>query len=286
MAPRSSIRPSSGRGSPPSPPACAGSIGSAWSVTVWETIPFRATFRTARAATNRRALLAETDLFLPTTERARRCLLLEGADDDADPGGRAGDRRRPVRRRLGSPWRGPPDRVAGAARLGEGPLRRDQSTGDGSAGPRLLIVGAGPERTQAAALCRRPGARRPRRGPGRGVRRDAVCLRRRRRASFSPACRSQTWEEQFGLVLAEALAAGAPDDRELVGRDPRGSRGLGRSALHARRLARARAPARGRPPARPPGAAGRISGRGRPSGTRRRRLPKGSRLPTSACSRG
>ena len=49
--------------------------------TVWETIPFRATFRTARAATNRRALLAETDLFLPTTERARRCLLLEGADD-------------------------------------------------------------------------------------------------------------------------------------------------------------------------------------------------------------
>ena len=48
--------------------------------TVWETIPFRATFRTARAATNRRALLAETDLFLPTTERARRCLLLEGAD--------------------------------------------------------------------------------------------------------------------------------------------------------------------------------------------------------------
>ena len=99
--------------------------------TVWETIPFRATFRTARAATNRRALLAETDLFLPTTERARRCLLLEGADDariqvvepgiDVDRFG-AGSAR---------PGDGPSDRVAGPARLGEGPLRRDQSTGDG-----------------------------------------------------------------------------------------------------------------------------------------------------------
>ena len=44
-------------------------------LTVWETIPFRSTFRTARAASNRRVLLAEADLFLPTTERARRCLL-------------------------------------------------------------------------------------------------------------------------------------------------------------------------------------------------------------------
>ena len=40
------------------------------------------TFRTARAAANRRVVLAETDLFLPTTERARRCLLLEGASSE------------------------------------------------------------------------------------------------------------------------------------------------------------------------------------------------------------
>ena len=41
-------------------------------VTVWETIPFRTTFRTARAAANRRVVLTETDpLRLPTTDRAR-----------------------------------------------------------------------------------------------------------------------------------------------------------------------------------------------------------------------
>ena len=32
------------------------------------------------------------------------------------------------------------------------------------------------------------------------------------------------WEEQFGMVLAEAMAAGAPGPRKLQRRDPRGRR--------------------------------------------------------------
>src|SRR5688500_873206 len=50
-------------------------------LTVWETIPFRETFRAARGRGYRRDALAHADLFLAATERARRCLLLEGADD-------------------------------------------------------------------------------------------------------------------------------------------------------------------------------------------------------------
>ena len=95
-------------------------------VTVWETIPFRATFRTARAAANRRVVLAETDLFLPTTDRARHCLLLEGVEPDrievVEPG-------IDVERFAGSfdqAVRQAHDRVAGPAGVGEGALRCDQ----------------------------------------------------------------------------------------------------------------------------------------------------------------
>ena len=49
-------------------------------LTVWETIPFRETFRAARGRGYRRDALEHADLFLAATERARRCLLLEGAD--------------------------------------------------------------------------------------------------------------------------------------------------------------------------------------------------------------
>ena len=49
-------------------------------LTVWETIPFRDTFRAFRGRGYRRDALAHADLFLAATERARRCLLLEGVD--------------------------------------------------------------------------------------------------------------------------------------------------------------------------------------------------------------
>ena len=94
--------------------------------TVWETIPFRSTFRTARAAANRRALLAETDLFLPTTERARRCLLLEGAAPERIQVVEPGIDVERFAARLRARGRRAPDRLARTSRVGEGPLRRDQ----------------------------------------------------------------------------------------------------------------------------------------------------------------
>lgn len=177
--------------------------------TVWETIPFRSTFRTARAAANRRALLAETDLFLPTTERARRCLLLEGAP--------------PERIQVVQPGIDVERFAAGSAGAGEGHLIvspgrlvwekghydviRALATIAGEAS--LLIVGAGPEQGRllryAADL-----------GLGDRVEIRPVPYSEMPSVFAGASCvvlaslPIPTWEEQFGLVLAEALAAGAP----------------------------------------------------------------------------
>ena len=51
-------------------------------MTVWETIPFLDAYRNPRTRAYRARALAQTDLFLPTTERARTSLLLEGAPAD------------------------------------------------------------------------------------------------------------------------------------------------------------------------------------------------------------
>ena len=62
------------------PAALKERLGFGLVLTVWETIPFRETFRAFRGRRYRRDALAHADLFLAATERARRCLLLEGAD--------------------------------------------------------------------------------------------------------------------------------------------------------------------------------------------------------------
>src|SRR5207247_8877021 len=51
-------------------------------VTVWETIPFRETFRGFRGRADRTATLAAADLFLAATERARAGLELEGVEPE------------------------------------------------------------------------------------------------------------------------------------------------------------------------------------------------------------
>lgn len=56
-----------------------GSNGFRLVITAWETLPLGASFRNKWARVYRERVLEATDLFLPTTERARLALELEGA---------------------------------------------------------------------------------------------------------------------------------------------------------------------------------------------------------------
>jgi glycosyltransferase involved in cell wall biosynthesis len=178
-------------------------------LTVWETIPFRDTFRAFRGRASRRDALAQTDLFLAATERARQCLLLEGADAERIAVSYPGvdvERFRGAQPTLRdehlivSPGRlvwekGHYDVIRALARVG----------GSG----RLLIVGEGPERDRLLRYAADLGV---------GGR---VEIRSVPHAEMPPVFASAScvvlgslsiplWEEQFGMVLAEALAAGAP----------------------------------------------------------------------------
>ncbi|MFT4036425.1 MAG: glycosyltransferase family 4 protein [Patulibacter sp.] len=55
-------------------------LGYKLAATIWETIPFGRALRNARSRRYRAQVLGATDLFLPTTQRAADALLLEGAD--------------------------------------------------------------------------------------------------------------------------------------------------------------------------------------------------------------
>jgi glycosyltransferase involved in cell wall biosynthesis len=189
-------------------------LGYRFLITVWETIPLRETFRTARAGRYRAETIPAVDLFLATTERARQSLELEGVPAErivvCQPGvdlRRLADTRRSPGALVVSPGRlvwekGHQDvlRALAAVRRGlVGPVEA----------PRLLIAGAGPEerrlRRYAADLGvddlteirRVPYAEMPR------VYAEAACV-------VLASLPVWHWEEQFGLVLAEAMAAGVP----------------------------------------------------------------------------
>lgn len=192
-------------------------------LTVWETLPFLDAYRNVRTRPYRRVTLAAADLFLAATERARTALLLEGVAPErirvCPPGidtGRFKPADRPREESdeplLLSPGRlvwekGHQDVLRAVAALRRGIV----TAGDGTTvRPRVLIVGDGPERERLARYAEELGIA------------DAVELR-----SFVPYDQMPnvyahasclvlgslpiwSWEEQFGMVIAEAMAAGLP----------------------------------------------------------------------------
>lgn len=191
------------------PAALKRALGFGLVLTAWETIPFRETYRRSRGRRYRRAALTEVDLYLAATERARRCLLLEGvAEDrilvsppgiDADRFGRA-SQERPASHLIVSPGRlvwekGHFDVIRALAMLPDT--------------VHLQIVGSGPERER---LLRYAGEL----GLGGRVEIRAVPYDEMPRVFAAASCvvlaslPVPLWEEQFGMVLAEAMAAGAP----------------------------------------------------------------------------
>jgi glycosyltransferase involved in cell wall biosynthesis len=199
--------------------------------TVWETLPMLRAYRNRHARTYREEVLEQTDLFLPTTERAAQALRLEGVSEErmlVCPPGIERERFAlpapdppPTEHTILSPGRlvwekGHHDVLRAVAALHRGIVKM----ADGSvARPRLLIVGSGPEERRLREHAEELGLA------------DYVEIRsvpyHEMPAVFASASAmvlaSQAsataslhlfdvprafWEEQFGLVLAEAMASG------------------------------------------------------------------------------
>ena len=190
-------------------------------LTVWETLPFMHAYRNVRTRPYRDRGLRETDLFLCATERARLALLLEGADDNririCPPGVdvelfEAARPTTPLDHHLVvSPGRlvwekGHQDVIRAVATLRYGLVDGGEAARD----IRALIIGKGPEERRLRAYARELGVA------------DAVEIRRNVPYSDMPGVYAQAsclvlaslpvwfWEEQFGMVLVEAIAAGLP----------------------------------------------------------------------------
>jgi glycosyltransferase involved in cell wall biosynthesis len=187
--------------------------------TVWETIPFMESYRWPRERRYRRRALTRIDLFLPATERARRTLLLEGAQEArtrvvypgidmtrftaaGGPQATSSDHTDHV---ILSPGRlvwekGHQDVLRAVAALHRGLL--------GPAPPvKLMLVGVGPEEKRLRRHAQELGIA-DRVDFRQGVPYDSMpALYRESSAIVLASLPRKGWEEQFGFVLAEALAS-------------------------------------------------------------------------------
>lgn len=211
------------------PAALRRELGFRLVLTVWETIPLLDAYRRSRGRAYRRAAIEATDLFLATTDRARDALVLEGVDRariEVCPPGIDVERFAALERR--------PEVVVSAGRLvwekgHQDVLRALAAIRGGVVGgvaPRLLVVGSGPEeerlRQHAADL---------------GVADlleiaslpydEMPSVYGRASALVLASLPMPVWEEQFGMVLAEAMAAGVPVLAAASGAIPQVVRGGG-----------------------------------------------------------
>lgn len=188
-------------------------------LTVWETIPFLGAFRNIRTRRYRELVLREADLFLAATERARTALMLEGAPSErirvCPPGvlTNLADGPRPSSQASAQPlilspgrivWeKGHQDVMRALAVLRRGYMGEPIDA-------RLRIVGRGPDERRLRAYAAELQLDEVVEFSGfiphdelLGSYQAAACV-------VLASLPLWSWEEQFGMVLAEAAAAGTP----------------------------------------------------------------------------
>lgn len=244
-------------------------------VTVWETLPLLDAFRNPHGRRYRAATLAAADLFLAVSQRAHDALLLEGVPREKivlAPHGVelerfAGARGEAVNEHIVlSPARlewekGHHDVLRAIAALKHGLV---SAPAQAVAGLRVMLVGKGPEEKRLRAHAAELGiADAVTIGgvpydemPGLYARASALVLASLPRSGCSvypgdiPRC---FWEEQFGMVLIEGMAAGLPMIVSSSGAIPEVAGDLASYFAPGDWMAIARALAEG-PMARPPAA--------------------------------
>jgi glycosyltransferase involved in cell wall biosynthesis len=199
--------------------------------TIWETLPLLATYRNRHARRYRELTLEHTDLFLPATERAAAALRMEGVEarriEVCAPGvdvtrfAGSVSGASPDAHTIVSPGRlvwekGHHDVMRALAALHRGFVTRADGT---IARPRLSIVGSGPEEGRLRAYAAELGiAEHVEIGSVPYEQMPAVFAGASAMVLASQASAGAAlhpfdvphafWEEQFGLVLPEAMAAG------------------------------------------------------------------------------
>jgi glycosyltransferase involved in cell wall biosynthesis len=183
-------------------------------LTVWETIPFRATYRAFRGRAYREETIPQVDLFLAATERARDCLLLEDVPAErievSPPGvdtelfaAAGGTQERLVVSPGRLVWeKGHQDVLRALAAL-----RRGLVPGEP---PRLEIVGTGPEEGRLRGYAADLGVADLVEFRGHVPYEEMPAVLARAAYVVLASLPTPFWEEQFGMVLAEAEAAGVP----------------------------------------------------------------------------
>ncbi|MCW2996106.1 MAG: glycosyltransferase family 4 protein, partial [Conexibacter sp.] len=243
--------------------------------TIWETLPHGRTYRRAGTARHRDDVLGATDLFLASTERARYGLLLEGVPEgrievcppgiDVDRFARAAAGPPPAEHVLIAPGRlvwekGHHDALRALALLHRGIVT---APGGATVKPRLRIVGAGPEegRLRAAAeelglsAAVEIGALPYPEMPAAFAAASCLVLGSQSSATGAPhpfGTPRAFWEEQFGFVFVEAMAAGLDIVTTTNGAIPEVLDGHGTLVAAGDYVGMARALAAG-PLSRPPG---------------------------------
>ena len=186
-------------------------------LTVWETLPLLDAYRNVRTRRYRRDVLAATDLFMATTARARDALLLEGAPPERVVVSAPGiDVDRFAAARTPAPPEGGGHLVLSVGRLvwekGHQDLLRALAAlrRAGRHDVRAVIVGKGPEEKRLRSYASDLGLD--------GVVEFAGGVPYEQMASYyaQASCLVlasipvRYWEEQFGMVLIEAMAAHLP----------------------------------------------------------------------------
>jgi glycosyltransferase involved in cell wall biosynthesis len=180
-------------------------------LTVWETIPFGEAYRRFRGRRQRRETIGQVDMFLAATERAREALLLEGVAPDrievVPPGvdtERFASGETPASHLILSVGRlvwekGHQDLLRALAVLKNRGVRAH-----------ALIVGRGAEEGRLRAYARDLGVADQVEWRGGVAYEEMPGMFDRASCFVLGSLPTMWWEEQFGMVLAEAAAAGVP----------------------------------------------------------------------------